>query len=185
MKLKQLGLWPILLLLGVGITSGLAAAELTAGHSVPPTASVGQTVKVTVNMYNSGNSATQVIVTPDLPSGVVTSPPGSWPADLAPGSQAVVNYPIRAEQSGMYWIASRIAYSESGVWRELRLEAPFTAESAQVNPPSPVPESPGPSSPELPLEPPLESGEAPGEETTLPGIPQDEPSQDENSSQAV
>jgi hypothetical protein len=138
--MKQLALLPILLLLGVGITSGPASAELTASHSVPPSAPVGQTVAVTVMLYNGGSESTQVVVTPGLPGGVVTDPPGSWPSSLTPKSQSVISYPIRAVESGTYWITSQIAYSEGGVWRELRLEAPFTAEGSSTTPLVPAPE---------------------------------------------
>lgn len=149
--MKQLALLPILLLLGVGMTSVSASAELTASHSVPPSASVGQTVAVTVMLYNGGSENTQVVVTPGLPSGVVTDPPGSWPSSLNPKSQSVISYPIRAVESGTYWITSQIAYSEGGVWRELRLEAPFTAEGSPSTPLVPSPESAPPNT--LSLEP--------------------------------
>ncbi len=132
--MKQLGLLPILLLLGVGITSGLAAAELTASQNVPPVASVGETVTVTVMLTYNGANATQVVVTPGLPMGVVTDMPGGQSADLYPGAPAPISYPIRAVQSGTYTIISQIAYAEDGTWRELRLEAPFTAEG-ETSPP--------------------------------------------------
>ncbi|HSD58407.1 MAG TPA: hypothetical protein VLB04_09520 [Methanotrichaceae archaeon] len=133
--MKQLGILPILLLLGVGITSGLAAAELTASQSVPSLAAVGETVQVTVMLTYNGGNATQVVVTPGLPPGVMTDIPGGQSAELYPGSTAPISYPIRAVQSGTYTIISQIAYAEDGTWRELLLEAPFTAEGEIAPPP--------------------------------------------------
>jgi hypothetical protein len=132
--MKQLGILPILLLLGVGITSGPAVAELTASQSVPSLASVGETVQVTVMLTYNGGNATQVVVTPGLPPGVVTDLPGGQSAQLYPGAPAPISYPIRAVQSGTYTIISQIAYAEDGTWRELLLEAPFTAEG-EIEPP--------------------------------------------------
>jgi hypothetical protein len=83
--------------------------------------------------YNGAN-ATQVVVTPGLPMGVVTDTPGGQATDLYPGALAPISYPIRAVQSGTYMITSQIAYAEDGTWRELRLEAPFTAEG-ETSPP--------------------------------------------------
>ncbi len=150
--MKQLGILPILLLLGVGITSGPAAAELTASQSVPSLASVGETVQVTVMLTYQGSSAAQVVVTPGLPSGVVTDTPGGQSAELHPGSIAPISYPIRAVQSGTYTIISQISYAEDGTWRELMLEAPFTAEGEIAPPPqedvSSIPGSDLPTGPE-------------------------------------
>ncbi|VVB72808.1 Uncharacterised protein [uncultured archaeon] len=124
--MKHLGLVPIFPLLVVGLFTGLAMAELTAYQQVPSQASVGETVMVSVMLTYNGASATQAVVTPSLPSGVV-SDAGEQTAELSPGAQQRVSYPIRAEQSGTYWIVSQIAYAEDGTWRNLRLEAPFTA----------------------------------------------------------
>ncbi len=169
--MKQLGILPILLLLGVGITSGLAAAELTASQSVPSLAAVGETVQVTVMLTYNGGNATQVVVTPGLPPGVMTDIPGGQSAELYPGSTAPISYPIRAVQSGTYTIISQIAYAEDGTWRELLLEAPFTAEGEIAPPPqeevssipgSEVPEGPGIGMP---------GGEAPLEGVPPEGVP--------------
>lgn len=167
--MKQLGILTILLLLGVGITSGLAAAELTASQSVPSLAAVGETVQVTVMLTYNGGNATQVVVTPGLPSGVVTDIPGGQAAELYPGAPAPISYPIRAVQSGTYTIISQIAYAEDGTWRELLLEAPFTAEGEIAPPPqeevSSMPGSELPEGPEGGV-PGDEGGMSPGE--TLP-----------------
>lgn len=169
--MKQLGILPILLLLGVGITSGPAAAELTASQSVPSLASVGETVQVTVMLTYNGGNATQVVVTPGLPSGVVTDTPEGQSTQLYPGSPAPISYPIRAVQSGTYTIISQISYSEDGTWRELMLEAPFTAEGEIAPPPqeevssipgSDLPVGPGPED-TVPL------GGVPGGEGGMPG----------------
>jgi hypothetical protein len=44
-----------------------------------------------------------------------------------------------AQQSGNYWIVSDISYAEDGTWRNLRLEAPFTATASAVPQPMPMP----------------------------------------------
>lgn len=140
MPMKHLGLVPVLLLLAVGLTCPLAAAELTASQQVPPRAPVGQTVVVNVQLYNGGSTSMDVVVSPNLPAGLETEP-GSWPAKLDPRGRAAIRYPFRAVQSGSYWIVSQISYSDEGTWRDLFLEDTFTA----ISPVSPGPE--GPASP--------------------------------------
>lgn len=128
--MKQLGiLLPILLLLGVGITSGLAAAELMAGQQLDRrTALVGETVTVMVSLTNTEKNVSQASVTPYLlPSGVMTSYPETQFVELSPGVRSMVSYPIWAEQSGYYEITSLITYSEEGNWRQLTMSSDFTA----------------------------------------------------------
>jgi hypothetical protein len=125
--MKHLGIVPIILLLGVGIIGGLANAELTASQQVPSPAVVGDTVMVTVSLVYNGINSSEAVITPNLPGGVVSDMPGGQTAELYPGALSPVSYPIRAEQSGTYWIVSQIAYSDDGTWRSLQLEAPFTA----------------------------------------------------------
>jgi hypothetical protein len=137
MSMKHLRLVPVLLLLTAGMASLPVAAELTASQQVPPKAPVGQTVVVNVLLYNGGSDSMDVVVSPNLPAGLETEP-GSWPAKLDPRGQAAIRYPFRAVQSGSYLIVSQISYSEEGTWRDLTLEAPFTA----VSPVSPGPEEP-------------------------------------------
>jgi uncharacterized repeat protein (TIGR01451 family) len=132
--MKHLGLLSILLLLGVWITSVPASADLTANQSVPSLATVGETVQLTVMLTYEGNNTAQAIVTPRLPSGVVTDLPGNQSTELYPGSTESIRNPIRAVQSGTYTVVSQIAYSEDGTWRELLLESPFTAEG-EIEPP--------------------------------------------------
>lgn len=124
--MKHLGLGHILLLIGMGLLLGQAAAELTAFQSLAPSATVGQMVTVTVSLTYNGQTPTQAVVTPSLPSGVVANA-GGQSAELYPGVTQQISYPLTAEQSGSYWIVSNINYAEGGTWRNLRLEAPFTA----------------------------------------------------------
>ncbi|MDD4652462.1 MAG: hypothetical protein PHQ34_09555 [Methanothrix sp.] len=124
--MKHLGLGQILLLIGMGLILGQAAAELTAFQSLAPSATVGQMVTVTVSLTYNGQTPTQAVVTPSLPYGVVANA-GEQSTELYPGVTQQVSYPLTAEQSGSYWIVSDINYAEGGVWRNLRLEAPFTA----------------------------------------------------------
>jgi hypothetical protein len=140
--MKHLGLVPIFPLLVVGLFTGLAVAELTAYQQVPSQAAVGETVMVTVMLTYNGVNATQATITPSLPSGVV-SDAGEQTAELYPGAQQPISYPIRAEISGTYWIVSQIAYAEDGTWRNLRLEAPFTATGAAEPQTFPGQSSPG------------------------------------------
>ncbi len=135
-----MGLLPILLLLGMGITSGPVAAELTASQYVPLTASVGETVMVTVTLTSSGSNSTPVVVTPSLPVGVETDSPGGRASQLYPGIPSPISYPIRAVQSGTYLLSSQVAYSEEGIWRNLRLESPFTAIGGQSPQPGAEPQ---------------------------------------------
>ncbi len=132
--MKHLGILSILLLLSMGINIGPAAAELTANQSVPSIAAVGETVQLTVMLTYEGNNTTQVIVTPRLPSGVVTDLPDGQSIELYPRSTESIRNPIRAVQSGTYMVISQIAYAEGGIWRELLLESPFTAEG-EIEPP--------------------------------------------------
>ncbi|HPS92465.1 MAG TPA: hypothetical protein PKV33_09925 [Methanothrix sp.] len=124
--MKHLGLGHILLLIGMGLLLGQAAAELTAFQSLTPSATVGQMVTVTVSLTYNGQTPTQAVVTPSLPFGLVANA-GQQSTDLYPGVTQQISYPLTAEQSGSYWIVSDINYAEGGAWRNLRLEAPFTA----------------------------------------------------------
>ena len=135
--MKHLGLVRIILLLGVGLLFGQAAAELTAYQDLIPSANVGQTVMVTVSLTYNGYNSTQAIVTPYLPFGVVANA-GSQSADLYPGITQQISYPLAAQQSGTYWIVSDISYAEDGTWRNLRLEAPFTAIGQSEPQPTPA-----------------------------------------------
>jgi len=145
--MKHLGLVHILLLfLGAGLFLGPATAELTASQNVLPSANVGENVMVTVVLTYSGSNASQAIVTPGLPPGLETNYPGGRAMELYPGISAPISYPIRAVQSGTYLVTSLVSYSDEGMWRNLRLESPFTA-SGQLEPgqlqPYPGQETPG------------------------------------------
>lgn len=131
--MKHMGLIvPILLLLGVGITSGLAAGQnamISAGQQIERSeAPVGEPVMVMLTLSNSGMDSAQVTVSfASFPSGVVTQPPGTWIMELQPGRAQNLEYPVQAVQSGSYLISSRISYMEEGMRRELSMESPFTA----------------------------------------------------------
>jgi hypothetical protein len=124
--MKHLGLVHILLLLGVGLLLGPAAAELTAYQNLIPSADVGQMVTVTVSLTYNGPNSTQAMVTPSLPPGVVANA-GSQSTQLYPGVTQQISYPLTAQQSGNYLIVSDISYDEKGTTRNLRLEAPLAA----------------------------------------------------------
>jgi hypothetical protein len=138
--MKHLGLVHILLLLGVGLLLGPAVAELTAYQNMMPSAEVGQMVTVTVSLTYNGLNSTQATVTPNLPPGVVANA-GGQSTELYPGVTQQISYPLTAQQSGNYWIVSEISYAEDGTWRNLRLEAPFTATASAVPEPQPQPGS--------------------------------------------
>jgi len=134
--MKYLGLVSLLMLLDVA-ASGMVAAELTASQQVPHSAAVGETVMATVVLVYNGHNATEAIVTPGLPPGLVSDMPGSQTAQLYPGTPASISYPFRAEQKGSYLIVSDVAYAEEGTWRDLQLEAPFTAVGSDTSQPGP------------------------------------------------
>jgi len=137
--MKHLGFGHILLLIGVGLLIGSAAEELTAFQNLVPSADVGQMVTVTVSLIYNGQTPTQAVVTPSLPYGVVANA-GGQSTQLYPGVTKQVSYPLMAQQSGTYWIVSEISYAEDGTWRNLRLEAPFTATDRAVPEPQPQPQ---------------------------------------------
>lgn len=153
--MKQLGISvTILLLLGMVITSGLvAASELTADQQVQPsTAAVGETAMVTLMLSYSGNNGTQVTVTPGFTPGILVDS-GSQTELLAPGTQQMISYPIRAEKSGSYWITSFVSYTDDGTVRQLDKESPFTATGGPSQPEqqqpgsAPIPSQPVPVAP--------------------------------------
>ena len=136
--MKHLGLVHILLLLGVGLLSGPAAADLTAYPNPIPSAEVGQMVTVTVSLTYNGPNSTEAVVAPSPPSGVVANA-GGQSTQLYPGVTQQISYPLTAQQSGTYWIVSDISYAEDGTWRNLRLEAPFTVIGSAEPKPQPMP----------------------------------------------
>jgi hypothetical protein len=136
--MKHLGLGHILLFIVVGLLLGPASAELTAYQSLVPLAEVGQMVTVTVSLTYNGPNSIEAVVVPNLPFGVVANA-GSQSAQLYPGVMQQISYPLTAQQSGTYWIVSEISYAEDGTWRNLQLEAPFTATNSAVSEPQPTP----------------------------------------------
>ncbi len=170
--MKHFGLGHILLLIVVGLLLGQATAELTAFQNIVPSAYVGQMVTVTVSLTYNGQTSTPAVVTPSLPYGVVANA-GGQSTDLYPGITQQISYPLTAQQSGFYWIVSEISYAEDGTWRNLRLEAPFTATDYAANQPRPAPEQPsqvptpdlgqdGPNPPAMPPDGGLPNGKQPG-----------------------
>jgi len=174
--MKHLGLGYILLLIGVGLLLGQAAAELTAFQNLmPSSADVGQMVTVTLSLTYNGQTPTQAVVTPSLPYGVVANA-GGQSTDLYPGVMQQISYPFTAQQRGSYWIVSEISYAEDGTWRNLRLEAPFTATDSAVTQPQPTPQQ----TPEVPTTPgPGQGGSDPiGTDPAMPpegGLPNGKP----------
>lgn len=130
----------VLLLLGMGAMSGLAAAELTVAQQLDmPEAAVGQSVTVTVMLLNMGGNGSEASVTPVLPYGIVTSMPYTQSLALSPGISAAVSYPIYAQTSGSYMIASLVSYTEDGLARTpIQIESPFSATGGEA------PIAPGP-----------------------------------------
>lgn len=118
---------PILLLFGLWIISGYAAAfELTADQQVQPSSvAVGDTAMVTLVLSYNGDGGIQVTVTPGATPGV-SADSGSKSVFLSPGSQQSISYPIKAERSGSYWITSIISYTDAGSMRQLSKESSFT-----------------------------------------------------------
>jgi hypothetical protein len=137
--MKHLGFVPILLLMGMGFIGNSAMATLTASQNVPSPVAVGETVMVTVMLTYNGANSTQAVVTPFLPPGVASEMPGGQTAELFPMASAPISYPIRADESGTYVVVSQIDYAEDGTWRNLRLEAPFTAIGETKPEPQPIP----------------------------------------------
>jgi uncharacterized protein (DUF58 family) len=181
--MKQLGsLVPIILLLGVGITSGLAVAELTASQQVlPQVAAVGETATVTLTLTYNGGNATQIMVVPSLPPGIVTDMPGAQTAALYPGNPVPISYPVRAEQSGSYLITSLISYTEERATRRLNMVSEFTATGASApSTPSdqkmPVPAMPSMQDQQAPLDTPMPSQGMPS--NSMPITPTSTPTPD-------
>jgi len=118
---------PILLLLGLGTTSMLAAAELTASQSLDRSvASVGEPVNVIVVLSNNGADVSQVTVTPGYSPGIAVDSPVMQSIELYPGTTSTVSYPIRAEQSGDYLTSSLISYTDEGMERQLNMVSRLT-----------------------------------------------------------
>jgi hypothetical protein len=157
--MKHLGFVLILLLLGMGLTSNGAIAALTASQRVPSPVAVGETVMVTVMLTYNGANSTQAVVTPFLPWGVSSGMLGGQTIELYPMATQPISYPVTADQSGTYMIVSQIEYAEDGTWRDLRLEAPFTAIDRSMPEPNPAPGEGNPGEAEAPPEgyPPMEN----------------------------
>ncbi|MDH7597763.1 MAG: hypothetical protein QHG98_08535 [Methanothrix sp.] len=134
----------LLLLLGVGLCTGFAVAELTASQLLDRgSISVGDTAVVTLNLIYAGDNATQASVVPLIPYGLMTSGPAMYMVTLYPGRPETVSYPIIAQQPGYYDVISSISYAEYGFTRELQMVSQLVVISQS-------PESPPAAPPGLP-----------------------------------
>lgn len=125
-----------MLLLGVGLYSGFATAELTASQWLDrDSVAVGETVLVNLNLIYAGENASQVNVMPILPYGITSYGPGVYTLMLYPSQPQVVSYPVTAEQAGYYDVTSSISYTEYGFRRELRMVSPLVV--VAQSPPAP------------------------------------------------
>jgi hypothetical protein len=124
--MKKLGYFvSMVLLLGAVTFCGVANAGLTASQPPQINGFVGETILLTVTLGNNGNNAILATVIPIVPLGVVTDMPFAQPVELGPSITKPVNYNLRAEQSGMYPIKSKINYEEGGREHSLYLESDF------------------------------------------------------------
>lgn len=127
--MNQLGMSvPILMFFGIWTICGHAAAfQLTADQQIQPsTVAVGGSAMVTLMLSYNGNAGIQVTVAPGFTPGV-SADSGPKTAFLSPGSQQTISYPIRAKNSGTYWITTIISYTDdAGSIRQLSKESPFT-----------------------------------------------------------
>jgi len=146
--MKPMGLLPILLLLGVGITSVVTDGQISAYQTpVQSNVPVGQTIDVTLKITNVGSNATQAQVMAVLPDGLATPSQSVWAGMLPPGDQQVIRYPVVATRSGDYTVVSQISYmDEIGRESYLSMESSLSATSGS-NPgessPGPHPSGPG------------------------------------------
>ncbi|MDI9616344.1 MAG: hypothetical protein QFX31_03130 [Methanothrix sp.] len=143
--MKRVG-FVLLLLLGVGLCTGLAVAELTASQWLDRgSIGVGDTAMVTLNLMYVGDNATHASVVPLIPYGLRTSGPGMYMVTLYPGQPETVSYPVMAEQPGYYDVISSISYTEYGFMRELQMVSPLlvVGQSPGSPPPAAPPSGPG------------------------------------------
>lgn len=131
--MKQLGvIVPILLLLGLGIAGGPAAAELTASQSLDRSAvTVGDPVNVIVVLSNNGANVSEATITPGYSPGIAIDNPVAQSVVLYPGVMSTVSYPIRAEQTGTFLVSSVISYVDEGIARQLNMVSRLTVTGNQ------------------------------------------------------
>lgn len=92
-----------LVLLVVGISTEQRLERYEAG--------VGEEVNVILELGNTGESALDVSVTPDVPKDVESPLLGPLHVVLHPGASQPVTYPIKGNAAGQYEIASQIVYT--------------------------------------------------------------------------
>ncbi|MHC1631213.1 MAG: hypothetical protein ACXQT4_02805 [Methanotrichaceae archaeon] len=104
----------LLVFLVVGITCNQQLDRYEAG--------VGEEVTVMLTLGNTGDSALDVSVTPDLPKGIVTTDLGVQSVEISPGTTNRVIYPIKGEEPGSYEVVSQVDFSTetSGTSRRIR-----------------------------------------------------------------
>lgn len=131
--MKQLGvIVPILLLLGLGVAVGPAAAELTASQSLDRVAvTVGDPVNVIVVLSNNGANVSEATVTPGYSPGIAVGNPMAQSVVLSPGVMSTVSYPLRAEQTGTFLVSSVISYMDEGMARQLNMVSRLTVTGNQ------------------------------------------------------
>ena len=100
----------LLVFLVVGITCNQQLDRYEAG------------VTVMLTLGNTGDSALDVSVTPDLPKGIVTTDLGVQSVEISPGTTNRVIYPIKGEEPGSYEVVSQVDFSteKSGISRRIR-----------------------------------------------------------------
>lgn len=144
--MKPMGLLPILLLLGVGITSVVSDGQISAYQTpVQSNVPVGQIIDVTLQLINVGSNATQAQVMAILPDGLATPSQSVWAGVLPPGDQQVIRYPVVATRSGYYTVVSQISYTDE-IGRESYLSMESTLSATGGNPgevPGPYPSGSG------------------------------------------
>lgn len=151
--MKRVG-FVLLLLLGVGLCTGFAVAELTASQWLDKgSIRVGDTAMVTLNLIYVGDNATQASVVPRVPYGLMTSGPGMYMVTLYPGQPEAVSYPVIAEQPGYYDVVSSISYTEYGSMRELQMVSPLVVVNQSPESPPPAAPSSEPRDNSTPAEP--------------------------------
>ena len=167
-----------------------SASQLTTEQEVQPSViAVGGNAMVTVMLSYSGDEALQVMVTPGYTPGIMATS-GAQTAELYPGSQQIIQYPIIADRSGSYWITSLISYMDEGISRQLGKESPLTVTGGQggqqepplnVTPPiapGPIGSNPGDGGSAMPDHPPLDQPPLdlpPGDQPSGDQTPGDQP----------
>jgi uncharacterized protein (DUF58 family) len=82
---------------------------------------VGEDANVMLRLGNTGESALEVSVVPDVPEGLAAQNPGVESVKIRPGNSAFVSYLVRGEKPGNYAISSQVTYTDDeGRSRQIR-----------------------------------------------------------------